>query len=210
MSDQTPDIQPALSASGSLSPDYFHRLYAERIDPWEFETSTYEAAKYKATLGALPRPHYVQALELGCSIGVLTRKLAPRCGRLLALDVAEAALAQARARCHDFPQVVFERRDLASEFPAGHFDLILLSEVGYYFSLPDLEILRERIARALAPEGHLLLVHYTGSTNYPLTADAVHEAFLTWPDAGWHLLVEKRSDSYRLDLLEKSSVISQA
>lgn len=204
MSDQTPQIEPPLSATGSLAPKYFDRLYAQRADPWDFETSPYEAAKYTATLAALPRLHYANALEVGCSIGVLTRQLAPRCERLLATDLSEVALAQARVRCADLPPVTFERRDVYANFPDGRFDLILLSEVGYYFSSPDLESLRAKIASALAPRGHLLLVHYTGETNYPLTADAVHETFLAWEGRTWSHLKENRSDGYRLDCLEQN------
>lgn len=209
MADQTPQIKPTLSATGSLAPEYFDRLYAQSADPWDFETTPYEAAKYAATLAALPRSRYANALEPGCSIGVLTRELASRCERLLATDVSEVALSQARARCADLPQVGFQRRDILAKFPDGRFDLILVSEVGYYFSLPDLEHLRAQIATALAPRGHLLLVHYTGETNYPLTTDIVHDTFLAWQNRTWRWLEANRSDGYRLDLLEKVGMISQ-
>lgn len=204
MADQTPRIAPTLTATGSLAPEYFDRLYAQRADPWDFETSPYEAAKYAATLAALPRSRYANALELGCSIGVLTRELAPRCERLLATDVSEVALAHARVRCADLPQVTFARRDLSGQFPKGRFDLILVSEVGYYFSPPDLERLRAQIAAGLASRGHLLLVHYTGETNYPLSGDTVHDTFLLRHGPTWSRLQANRSDGYRLDLLEKS------
>ncbi len=205
MAEDTPEIDPTWSATGSLAPEYFARLYAARADPWDFATSAYEAEKYAATLAALPRPRYAAAFEPGCSIGVLTERLAPRCAHLLATDVSETALAQARQRCAGLPEVTFEQRDLAERFPAGTFDLIVLSEVGYYFSRPDLEILRARIAEALAPEGHLLLVHYTGETNYPLSADHVHETFLALVGPAWRQLKAQRSDRYRLDLLEKTN-----
>ena len=202
MSENTPHIEPTLSATGSLAGDYFDRLYAARRDPWEFETNPYEAAKYQATLAALPRPHYDSALELGCSIGVLTQQLAARCARLLAVDISETALAQARARCRDLSQVRFEQRDVAIDFPPGQFDLILLSEIAYYFSLTDLEIFRARVAKSLTPGGHLLLVHFTGVTNYPLTADTVHEFFLAFSGANWRPVLQEQSKDYRLDLLE--------
>ena len=83
----------------SIEPAYFDALYAADPDPWRFASSDYEREKYAATLDALPPRRFAAALEVGCSIGVLTRQLAARCDTLLALDVAEAALAQARARC---------------------------------------------------------------------------------------------------------------
>ncbi len=103
------------------------RVYRANADPWNFASSPYEAAKYRATLEALPRERYTNAFEAGCSIGVLTAQLAPRCERLLCIDLSEAALAQARERCAALPQVRFERRMLPGEFPMadGPFDLIV-------------------------------------------------------------------------------------
>ncbi len=202
MAEDTPHIEPTFTDKGSLAPAYFDDLYAASPDPWAFATSAYETQKYAATLAALPRKRYASALELGCSIGVLTQQLAARCDHLLALDVSELALGQARRRCADLPQVTFERRDLAEQFPQGRFDLILISEVAYYFSRPVLTFLRARIAAALNPSAHLLLVHYVGGTNYPLTADAVHETFLEWEDSVWKRLLSRVADDYRLDLLE--------
>ncbi len=201
MSERTPHIEPTLSATGSLAPSYFEALYAAREDPWDFTTSRYEAGKYAATLAALPRPRYAKALELGCSIGVLTRQLAGRCEHLLAVDVSAGALDSARQNCHGLSNLIFEQSDLAIAFPQGQFDLILVSEVGYYFSLPDLGKLRDSIARTLAPAGHLLLVHYTGATNYPLTADTVHDCFVASSEH-WRRLTERCAESYRLTLFE--------
>ena len=128
---------PNDAAPHSLPPGYFDDVYRANPDPWGFTTSPYESGKYAATLAALPRPRYANAFEAGCSIGVLTARLAPRCNRLLAIDVSEDALAQARARCAAFPHVRLERRLLPGEFPDadGPFDLILVSEVGYYLAI---------------------------------------------------------------------------
>lgn len=210
MGERTPHVAPTLSPTGSLGPEYFDSLYALNGDPWDFATSAYEAAKYAATLAALPQPRYARALELGCSIGVLTRELARRCGSLLAADLSAAALTRAREHCADQTHVTFEQRDLARSFPAGTFDLILVSEVAYYFSPHDLGNLRANVAAALAPGGHLLLVHFTGQTNYPQTADEVHAAFLAWDDRPWHSITGHRADGYRLDLLEQGAVRQSA
>lgn len=206
MADETPQIEPIWNGSGSLAPEYFDSLYKKKADPWDFATSPYEAAKYAATIAALPRQCYRNAFEPGCSIGVLTEQLAPRCERLLATDVSEDALRQARLRCVDYPQVNFERGDVLAKFPAVRFDLILISEVAYYLSLPDLEKLRTQIAAALAPQGHLLLVHYTGQTNYPLSADTVHQTFLAWQNETWKKLRTSNEEGYRLDLLERTTL----
>ena len=100
-----------------VGPDFFDELYAENPDPWDFETSEYERAKYAATIAALEQRHFATGLEIGCSIGVLTQDLKRHIDDLLAIDVAEIALEQARARN---PDVRFERREIPEEYPDGH------------------------------------------------------------------------------------------
>ena len=190
----------------SLPPEYFDQVYQANRDPWNFETSPYERAKYAATLAALPRPHYPEALEIGCSLGLLTAQLAPRCGHLLAVDVSEAALDQARARCAALPQVELRLLRVPEEFPGQQFDLMLVSEVGYYWSAADLARAAERIVAGLRPGGQLLLVHWTPPVHdYPLTGDDVHEHFLAQTTGTCPLrhLSGQRQEQYRLDLLEK-------
>jgi len=192
------------SMDESTAPAYFERMYADQDDPWRFETSEYELRKYAATVAALPQARYRNALEIGCSIGVLTALLAPRCNELLAIDVAEKALETARARCRAWPQVSFRRMHLPAEYPAGSFDLVVLSEVGYYWSERDLTLARERIVAGLAPGGHLLLVHWTEpSADYPLTGDVVHQKFLDRRGDLLRHLRGQRTSTYRLDLFAR-------
>ena len=81
-----------------VEPAYFDRMYAASADPWGFTSRWYEKRKYAVTLAMLPREHYQDAFEPGCSIGVMTEQLAPRCCRLLSCDVSEAAVQAAAAR----------------------------------------------------------------------------------------------------------------
>ena len=189
----------------SLPPAYFDEIYAGDPDPWRFTTSPYEKAKYAATLAALPRVHYASALEIGCSIGTLTQPLAERCDAVLALDVAEAALTQARARCARLPHVAFANGQVPGSWPDGRFDLVLLSEVVYYLDRGDILRLADRLSRSLAPEGDVVLVHWLGPTHYPLSGDEASEALI----AALHdIAVPTRSDrcaEYRLDVLRRRS-----
>ncbi len=195
-----------LHASRSLPPEYFEAIYREDDDPWGFETRPYEAAKYEATLAALPRPRYRRALEVGCSIGVLTRMLAGRCDGLLACDVSEKALDRARVRCRDLGDVRFRAMEIPREFPEGPFDLIVLSEVAYYWSPADLARARSGLIDRLEPGGHLLMVHWTPFVaDYPQTGDQVHQAFLDSVDtAGLTHRGGSREETYRVDLFEKA------
>lgn len=183
----------------SLPPAYFDRLYARDPDPWRFRTSAYEQAKYDATLRALPRPRFADAFEVGCSIGMLTRRLAARCDRLLSVDVADAALAQAREACAGLAHVRFVQMRVPAEWPEGGFDLIVLSEVLYYLSEEDVRRTARQTASALRPAGTALLVHWTGPTDYPLTADQAVQAFVD--ESCLRPSTASRTPEYRLDLL---------
>ena len=55
---------------------------------------------------------------------------------------------------------------LVSHATDGVFDLILLSEVVYYLSREDVGRLAASVTRSLAPDGSVILVHWTGSTDY--------------------------------------------
>lgn len=192
----------------TLDPKYFDEVYRASDDPWAFTSSPYEREKYQDTLAALPRPHYPRAFEIGSSIGVLTAQLALRCGYLLSVDVSEAALAQARQRCAGLPQVELRKLQVPAEFPEGHFDLILLSEVGYYWAPADLARAADLMLAALPADAHLLLVHWTPVVpDYPQTGDEVHTFFLQKANPGGPLkhLHGHRTEKYRLDLFERVS-----
>jgi SAM-dependent methyltransferase len=188
----------------SLPPSYFDALYLEDPDPWKFETSDYEAKKYKATLSALPKSRYRAALEVGGSIGVLTEKLAEHCASLLSIDVSKLAQARAIQRCQHLPQVKFQIMRVPEVFPIQHFDLILLSEVGYYWGWEDLKIAQQKILATLEPGGHLLLVHWIlYAKDYPLSGDEVHDAFLKLSPSALKHQLGQRQEQYRLDLFER-------
>ncbi len=163
--------------TGSWDAATFDRLYASNPDPWDFHGSAYERAKYEATLAALPA-RCGDLLEVGCSIGVLTSRLAPRCDHLLALDFAAAALAQARATCAACGNVRFLQAGVPAGWPAGRFDVILFSEVLYFLSPADIETTARRAAAALTPDGTVVLVNWTGPNDAPCTGDRAAELFI--------------------------------
>jgi cyclopropane fatty-acyl-phospholipid synthase-like methyltransferase len=188
----------------TLNPAYFDALYASHSDPWNFAASPYEQGKYALTLMAMPKPRYQSALEIGCSIGVLTRLLALRCDAVLAIDVVRPPLAEARRRCLDLPSVRFEQMFVPQEWPDGVFDLIVLSEVVYYLSREDVGRLSARVTGSLAPGGAVILVHWTGATDYPLSGDEA--VFLFIERIGSMCVVDRsvRYPRFRLDVLSRA------
>ncbi|WP_174241484.1 class I SAM-dependent methyltransferase [Caulobacter sp. S45] len=191
----------------SLDAGYFEAMYRKEADPWKFETSPYEQAKYDTTLAALGDRIVGRVLEVGCSVGVLTARLAGRCGSVLAVDVSETALEAARSRCAGLANVAFGRMGLPNETPSGVFDLILLSEVAYYWDSGDLMRMGEILRAKVTPGGWVLLVHWTGETDYPKTADGAVAELSTSAGEAFELEFAQRTDDYRLDLWRRRAEV---
>jgi SAM-dependent methyltransferase len=160
----------------TVDPGYFRDQYAASPDPYGLAERWYEARKYALSLALLPRERYGTAFEPGCSIGVLTAKLAPRCDSLLSCDAAADAVTSARARTGAFPGVRVEERVIPGDWPPGEFDLIIFSEFLYYFDDGDLTKVLRLGADALRPGGHLLAVHWRHpAPRHPRTGDETHQ-----------------------------------
>jgi SAM-dependent methyltransferase len=183
----------------TIAPDYFESLYQADPDPWRFASSPYEQEKYAASLAALPARRFRRGLELGCSIGIFTRLLSARCDHLLALDVSDSALARARENCATLP-VTLENRRIPGEWPEGEFDLIVLSEVLYYLTADDVRRTAARAVAALSRPGVILMVHYLGGTDYPLTGDDAARIFAA--ASGLRSTFAASTPLYRIDMLE--------
>ena len=160
-------------------------MYAGTEDPWQLATRWYEQRKYAITLALLPERRYRHAFEPGCSIGTLTAQLAQRCDHVTAVDVAEAALRGAderlrAARCRD--RVTLARASLDAGWPAGPFDLLVLSEVAYYLSAEALATVLRRECPRLAPGASIVAAHWRHPVaDYPLTGDEAHRVIARTP-----------------------------
>jgi LmbE family N-acetylglucosaminyl deacetylase/SAM-dependent methyltransferase len=166
----------------------FEALHRGAEDPWRYQDSWYEQRKRSLTLAALPEQKYDAGLEAGCSIGTLSEELAKRCGRLLAVDASGTAVGRAAKRLARYPEAEARQLTLPEQWPEGSFDLIVVSEMGYYLAAAELAELFTRISASLAPGGTLLLCHWRHPVSgWELDGDAVHSQArrqLRWPSAG--------------------------
>jgi SAM-dependent methyltransferase len=182
---------------------YFHRMYERSPDPWGFTSRWYDQRKYQLTLAALPRPRYRSAYEPGCSVGVLSALLAPRCDRLLCSDLVPAAVDSARARLREQRHVSVVRQQIPQDWSDGPFDLIVLSEVLYYLTDTELKQALECARHSLVPGGDLVAVHWRyPAAEHRHTGDAVH-AYLS----GAHGLAARGSyadPDFRLDVFTRA------
>jgi predicted TPR repeat methyltransferase len=184
---------------------YFESLYAQNPDPWDFETSHYEREKYADTIAALGGRHFAYGFEAGCSIGVLTRQLAASCDALLAVDIAETALAQARHRCADLTHVRFENRRLPQDWPPvsrQKFDLVVLSEVLYFLAPADIGRLASLACASMTVSACVLLVNYTDPIDEPCNGHEAAEVFIAASAGRLSQVSCLTRDRYRIDLLK--------
>jgi SAM-dependent methyltransferase len=171
-----------LTPSAECRDDALERLHAENADPWGVETRWYERRKRELVLAMLPREAFERTLELGCSTGALAEALASRSRQVVAVDQSTSAVAAAQRRFQGVEHVEVLRLDVRTEWPSGTFDLVVVSEVGYFMSPGDLEHLVSQVAGSLAAEGVVLLCHWRHPMEgWPLDADAVREGFTGGP-----------------------------
>ncbi|NBB40681.1 SAM-dependent methyltransferase [Sphingobium yanoikuyae] len=188
----------------SLTARYFDDIFGSDDDPWNLASSDYEAAKFAHTHDVLADRRYAHALEIGCAHGVLTSHLVPMCDSLLAIDISTKALTKAQERVGDRPGVTLGQMAFPQETPdADAFDLVVLSEVAYYWGLVDLDRASEWLRDHVASEGRVILVHYTGETDYPHSGDEAVDALWTELGSDFEVELSERKDKYRLDLWKR-------
>lgn len=188
--------RPAAAAAAGAGRTYaaadaegvFDTVHSRNDDPWDYAGSWYEHRKRSLTLAALPGATYTAGLEIGCSIGTLSVELAQRCSSFLAIDASSAALAHAARRLEHLPAARTRHLTVPQDWPEGRFDLIVVSEVGYYLAPGELAGLFDRVEAALLPGGTLALCHWRHPiAGWELDGDSVHAAArrrLGWADAG--------------------------
>jgi LmbE family N-acetylglucosaminyl deacetylase/2-polyprenyl-3-methyl-5-hydroxy-6-metoxy-1,4-benzoquinol methylase len=178
----------------------FDEVHGGNEDPWEYATSWYERRKRALTLAALPREKYDSGLEVGCSIGTLSEELAARCGEFLGVDASGAALARARKRLAARPSARTQHLTVPRDWPEGTFDLVVMSEMGYYLSPAELGALFTKVAEATSPGGTLVLCHWRHPiAGWELDGDAVHA--MARRQLGWSTAAHYIERDFVLDVV---------
>ena len=180
-----------MSDVDTTSAEFFEAMYRKDADPWDYAHNEYEQNKYAATIAALAGRRYRKAFEPGCSVGVLTEMLAGLCDVVEAIDLSETAVAAARRRCAHLnndsareisgeasggessrsralegkgERVRVECSSLPDWLPLADFDLLVLSEIGYYFRPEEWTMLVKQMVEPLAPGTTVLGVHWLGTS----------------------------------------------
>lgn len=179
-----PDGVLAHAASEGITPSTsFDAMFAQSDDPWNVESSWYERRRSALVAAVLPNERLGRVLDIGCSTGALTAQLAERAESVLALDISDEALARARRR--SVTNVEWRRaqvpRDLGG-IDTGY-DLVVLSEIGYFLDGRAIAELIGQVDRLLAPGGVVLAANWLASTQeIPLDGTLVDAQLrAVWP-----------------------------
>lgn len=183
-------------------------VYAANPDPWAAGSAhyRYQRRKYEELVALLPARRFRRALDLGCGLGLLSRRLAAHADNVVGVDIAPSAIARARALHPDLTNVTFEPYDLLA-LPAsfdGCFDLVMVADVIYYLSPLDdaiLKSLASRIARLLSPGGVCMLVnhYFFRHDSDSRRSRRIHDAFIWSPN--FTVEMECRRPFYLVTLL---------
>jgi len=176
--------------------DHYETVW-QRGDAWSFETSAFEQSRYDYLFGVLDDRRYGRALEIGCGSGCFTRRLAGIAERVVALDIAAAAIERARANNADAGPGVIDWRvadvmkfDVAAE---GAWDLVVFGEtiysLGWLYPFFDVAYLASRLYDATCAGGRFLLSNTYGQKDkdwlmQPYLTDTYRDLFR---NVGFHL-----------------------
>lgn len=169
------------------TPQAFDSLYESVPDPWgsNLQPYRYQQQKYDTLLSLLPARRYRNALDVGCGLGVFTRKLSPHVENVLGTDLSQVAVAQAQQLSHVHNNASFVQADVRGldQRLNRRFDLVVVADVLYYLSpISDdlMQALLQTIENLVEPGGILLL-----SNHYFFRFDPdsrmtrrIHDAFL--------------------------------
>lgn len=179
---------------------YFESMYGATDDPYELRSRWYEQRKRAVLMAALPCARYANAYEPGCGAAELTVALAQRCDAVLASDFSAQAVAAAQRRTATFANVRIEPHTLPADWPVhdAPFDLIVLSEVGYFLEAPAMQKIAALCAATLAPGGALVACDWRPDFRERALATARVHGMLA--DLGLPRLVLHEEDDFLLQV----------
>ena len=187
-----------MSAVDISSADFFEAKYQQKADPWDFASSPYELGRYDAIIAALAHRRYQRAFEPGCSVGVLTERLAGICDAVDAIDFSQTAVERARERCAGLLHVVVLCASIGQCGPFKGCDLIVLSEVGYYFTPQEWREKVEEMLLSLEVGATVIATHWLGaSVDHRISGDEAHE--ILQANSLLCLQHSERNEAFRLD-----------
>lgn len=189
---------------------YFNWRY-RGADPYEVTTLADERDKYGKIVEALSvKEKFENILEVGCGEGHLTRMIAHKGDRVVAVDISDLAISRAKKNLAELKNVTAKRFDILADDPGETFELVLCSEVLFYFEPDQLPGVVERIKGWVKPGGYVALIHTLvksddgkGVELKKFGARTIHGMFID--DAQYAQAFDETFDTYRITVVQKRS-----
>ncbi len=190
----------------------FEAAYETYGDPWAAADGRYryQQWKYEHLLEYLPSGRrFTRALDVGCGLGMLTKRLAGSAHEVIGLDIAQAAVDKASAAAAGIGNIRYMQGDaLSLPDTLGRFDLIVIADTLYYLPPPITPAMLKKVAvqisKLLAPGGLCLLAnHYFFSWDRDSRLSRrIHNAFAWSPH--FEELATSRRPFYLVSILGQS------
>lgn len=167
------DVVPARRGRDEVAQPFEAMYDADDDDPWNLDGSQYERRRHELVLACLGRDHYGRAIEIGCATGQLASRLRDRADDVVGLDASVAALRVAGQRSDAVRWVLGAA---PHDVPDEDYDLIVMSEIGYFLDGVDLLATLRGLRRRLRPDGELVIANWRGPTeDIPLDGATVQQ-----------------------------------
>ncbi|MBI5815107.1 MAG: methyltransferase domain-containing protein [Nitrospinae bacterium] len=154
-----PFVKRALAENRFIVRMYFNWKYKKQ-DPYHVGQSDYEKEKLDRAMAALAfKDSFDNVLEVGCGEGFMTEALAGKAAHVLAVDISDIAVKRTAERTAGTSCVTAKRMDVFTTPPSPEYDLVVCSEVLYYFEPEQLPGAVENIIGWIRPGGHAALIH---------------------------------------------------
>lgn len=182
----------------------FRRLYEDDADPWRLATTAYELEKYRSTVEAIEPLKPQSLFEPACSIGVLTHMLTAVCSHVVASDISEVAVRQARTRA---PRATVDVGSMPDDWPDASFDVIVASEFLYYLPSIQRQAFYRRSRAHLTPTGAIVAIHWRHRFDEGfLTGDEIHGEIAEATGCSPRTYVA--TDEFRVDIFQGGTMLA--
>ena len=141
---ESSDASARCAPQRRVAPEVFERRYRSSRDPWGYATSMRHRRRLDLLAATLPTRRSRSPSNLGCSTGELTRPLADRADRVVGWDASRSAVRRTRVRCAHRPDIRIAFGALPEFWPDRQPDLIVFSELLYYFERATIDDVAHR------------------------------------------------------------------
>jgi SAM-dependent methyltransferase len=164
----------------------FERLYATQKEPWTYSARAAEVLRHEhveETVRGL-RPRYDHILDIGCSVGQLTGRLAGLAPRVQGMDVSPTAIKRARERCEEAAERASGAKttfrfcigsSVDAPFGEERFDLVLMCDGLHSWRLTPEEQSCSLVQahRMLVPGGYAILTDHLNPRHFQQLIDRI-------------------------------------